>query len=72
MSATITEIIKTLELLPGPEQQEAARYVQDLAAGRRERRLAMLRETAGSLPGAEGAALEEAIAHCSRTDENTW
>jgi len=70
MSATLTDIIKNLELLP--EQEAAARYVRDLAAGRRERRLAMLRETAGSLSGPEGAALEEAIAHCSRADENEW
>jgi hypothetical protein len=65
MSATIAEIVKQLEQLPVPEQEAAARYVRDLAAGRRERRVAMLRETAGSLSGAEGAALEEAIAHCS-------
>ncbi len=72
MSAAIADIVEELKHLPEQEREAAASYIHHLATGRRERREAMLRETAGSLPGPESAALEESIALCSRIDESNW
>jgi hypothetical protein len=69
MTATISDIVRELETLPDRDREEAARYVHQLAAARRERRRVMLRETGGSLRGEAGEALEQAIAECSRIED---
>jgi hypothetical protein len=72
MSAVLADIIEELEHLPQNDREKAARYIHELAAQRRERRASMLRATAGSLSGDDGAGFEEAIAECSKVDEKNW
>lgn len=68
----LADIVEELKRLPEQELRTAADFIHQLAEGRRQRRLAMLQETAGSLNGPEGEALETAVAECSRVDESAW
>jgi hypothetical protein len=68
----LTDIITDLQRLPEPELQDAANYIHALAEGRRQRRLAMLERTSGSLDGKEGEAFAAAVAECERVDAHGW
>ncbi len=68
----MANIIEDLRRLPEPELKDAAGYIHALAEGRRQRRLAMLERTAGSLSGKEGEALSAAAAECERVDAHGW
>ncbi len=70
MSTAIYSILDDLRHLPSRDVMAAARYVHQLREARRQRRLQVIAETAGSLSGPEGAAFEAAINDCERMDED--
>lgn len=69
---TALPFIDELRRMPADRLKEAADYIHTLLEERRVRRERMIDETSGSLAGAEGEALEAALAECRQIDQNAW
>lgn len=70
---TLTTVIGELKKLPPSKLEVAAEYVRNLGKTSRARRDAVLRSTAGCLPGATGKSFAKAIEDgCERIDSNGW
>lgn len=68
----VAPLLEELRRLPTDRLEETAAFIDALVEERREQRNAMIDDTAGSLGGTEGEALEAALADCEHIDENAW
>ncbi|MSR65182.1 MAG: hypothetical protein EXS18_05310 [Verrucomicrobiae bacterium] len=71
--STLELIVKELKTLPPAKLKEAAGYIHRLKNGNREKRMAALRKTAGSLSAEEADELEKIVEEgCEKIDARDW